>query len=44
MEKSIRNRIAAKLRSIGFTHIAVDMEGYIQGSMNRDIESVAAEK
>ena len=35
MEKPIRDRIVSKLREIGFMHIALDLEGYISGSLNR---------
>jgi pyridinium-3,5-biscarboxylic acid mononucleotide sulfurtransferase len=35
MEKSIRDRIVSKLRELGFMHIALDLEGYISGSLNR---------
>ena len=30
-----RAMIVNGLRSIGFTHVALDLEGYVQGSMNR---------
>ena len=32
-----RKAIVEKLRSIGFEHIALDLEGYISGKMNRSI-------
>ncbi|MBW2201906.1 MAG: ATP-dependent sacrificial sulfur transferase LarE [Deltaproteobacteria bacterium] len=35
MNEEIRDNVILALRKIGFSHIAVDMEGYIQGSMNR---------
>ena len=38
MEKPIRDRIISKLREIGFIHIALDLEGYISGSLNRMIK------
>ena len=34
LDKGIRSAIFGKLRAIGFTHAAVDLEGYRQGSMN----------
>ena len=34
-----RKAIVEKLRSIGFEHIALDLEGYISGKMNRSIET-----
>jgi uncharacterized protein len=37
MEKDIRDRIAAKLKDIGFLHVAVDLEGYVSGSLNRSL-------
>lgn len=37
LREDIRKNIVGKLREIGFSHIAVDLEGYVQGSMNRDI-------
>jgi uncharacterized protein len=35
MNAEIRAEVVRVLRKIGFAHIALDMEGYIQGSMNR---------
>lgn len=37
MDQGIRSTIVAKLRKIGFSYVAVDLEGYGQGRMNRDI-------
>ena len=37
MEQGIRSTIVAKLRKIGFSYVAVDLEGYGQGRMNLDI-------
>jgi uncharacterized protein len=37
VEKTIRDRIVAKLREIGFLHVALDLEGYVSGSMNRAV-------
>jgi uncharacterized protein len=34
-----RRAIVEELRSIGFEHIALDLEGYISGKMNRSIEA-----
>ena len=34
-----RKAIVEKLRRIGFEHIALDLEGYISGKMNRSIET-----
>lgn len=33
----MREKIIKKLKEFGFLHIAVDLEGYVQGSMNRAI-------
>jgi uncharacterized protein len=38
MSPAIRADIVKRLRRIGFRHIAVDLEGYVQGSLNRAIE------
>jgi hypothetical protein len=27
-----------RLKKIGFKHVAIDLEGYVQGSLNRAIE------
>lgn len=37
MEDNLREAILRKFKEIGFFHIAVDMEGYISGSMNRGL-------
>jgi uncharacterized protein len=37
MDQKTRAFIVEKLREIGFFHVAVDLEGYRQGSMNRDL-------
>ena len=39
METGLRERIVEEFRQIGFLHIAVDMEGYITGSLNRALGS-----
>lgn len=36
LDQVVRSTIVRELRRIGFTHVAVDLEGYGQGSMNRD--------
>ena len=33
-----RSLVVDKLRKIGFSHVALDLEGYQQGSMNRDLK------
>lgn len=37
MEKDMREKVIGRLKKLGFTHISVDLEGYVSGSMNRDI-------
>jgi uncharacterized protein len=34
-EESVRENLAKRFRQIGFLHVAVDLEGYQSGSMNR---------
>jgi uncharacterized protein len=36
----VRKAIVERFRKIGYNHIAIDMEGYISGSMNRAIEEI----
>jgi uncharacterized protein len=38
IDQKTRSVIIEKLRKIGFSHVAVDLEGYRQGSMNRALE------
>ncbi|MBW1727768.1 MAG: TIGR00268 family protein, partial [Deltaproteobacteria bacterium] len=37
LDPVVRSSIVKKLREIGFSHVAVDLEGYGQGSMNRTL-------
>jgi uncharacterized protein len=37
IDPKTRSIVVEKLRKIGFSHVAVDLEGYCQGSMNRDL-------
>lgn len=37
IDSKTRSLVVEKLREIGFSHVAVDLEGYMQGSMNRDL-------
>jgi len=37
LNQGVRSSIIEKLREIGFSHVAVDIEGYQQGSMNRSL-------
>jgi uncharacterized protein len=38
IENELRQKILKRFREIGFTHISVDLEGYVSGSMNRELE------
>ena len=38
IEPQMRKIIVEKLRELGFIHIALDLEGYISGSLNRALE------
>jgi len=38
IDPKTRSLVVDKLRKIGFSHVAVDLEGYRQGSMNRDLK------
>jgi uncharacterized protein len=37
MDKDFRNKFIVLLKEIGFQHITLDLEGFISGSMNRDL-------
>jgi len=37
LDKTCRERVVASLRAIGFLHVALDLEGYGQGKMNREL-------
>ena len=37
-EANLRKSIVDKFKEIGFLHVAVDLEGYVTGSMNRALE------
>jgi uncharacterized protein len=39
-EVDLRREVVKKFKEIGFKHIAIDLEGYISGSMNRDLDNV----
>lgn len=38
MEDDLREAIAARFKEIGFVHVALDLEGYVSGSMNRVLD------
>lgn len=35
LNKTNRQKIVEKLKTLGYKHVAIDLEGYIQGSMNK---------
>ena len=37
-EKGLRASLVAKLKALGYDHICLDLEGYVQGSLNRALE------
>jgi uncharacterized protein len=39
VEEGLRKKVVKRFREIGFTYISVDLEGYVPGSMNRDLEN-----
>jgi len=39
LEETMRKSVVSQFKAIGFLHVAVDLEGYVQGSMNRDLEA-----
>ena len=38
VSERMRMAVIGEFRKIGFSHIALDLEGYVQGSMNREIK------
>ena len=38
LKQEVREKIVVQFKRIGFSHVAVDLEGYVQGSMNRDLD------
>ncbi len=42
LHKEMRAEILKRLKQIGFKHVAIDLEGYVQGSLNRAIEGLGA--
>jgi uncharacterized protein len=38
IHRKTRAAIVKELRKIGFAHVAVDLEGYRQGSLNRALD------
>ena len=37
VKDNVRKKVVMEFKRIGFSYIALDLEGYVQGSMNRDI-------
>lgn len=44
MDKVLREKIVERLKQIGFLHIALDLEGYVTGSMNRALNKVTSDE
>jgi uncharacterized protein len=42
MDKALREKIVERFKKIGFLHIALDLEGYVTGSMNRALNKVTS--
>jgi len=40
MDPTIREKVLKRFKEIGFTFVALDLEGYVSGSLNRTIRSV----
>ena len=38
IEEPLRRQIVEHLRGMGFLHVAVDLEGYVSGSLNRALK------
>lgn len=38
LDRELRERIVEKLKGLGFLHVALDLEGYVTGSMNRELK------
>ena len=38
MEPGFRKNLVAELKDLGFKHVTVDLEGYVMGSMNAELE------
>jgi uncharacterized protein len=41
LNKAVRHRISSRLRTLGFTFVALDLDGYCTGSLNRGLEPQA---
>jgi len=37
LKPDVRQKVVKRFKDIGFSHVAADLEGYISGSMNRDL-------
>jgi uncharacterized protein len=35
LEKGLRREVADLLRAVGFDHVSLDLDGYVEGSLNR---------
>jgi uncharacterized protein len=39
MDKAVRRQVGSRLRALGFKFVALDLEGYSTGSLNRGIDT-----
>jgi len=39
LERGLREQVVKRFREIGFHHVSLDLEGYISGKMNRDLNN-----
>lgn len=43
LAEPLRKKIVRRLRKIGYSHVSLDLEGYVQGSLNRSGQSLIGE-
>lgn len=43
LERNLRETVVRDFRTIGFVHVALDLAGYVQGSLNREIMGAQAD-
>jgi len=43
LAEKFRKAVIKKFREIGFTHISLDLEGYVSGKMNRELENLESQ-
>jgi pyridinium-3,5-biscarboxylic acid mononucleotide sulfurtransferase len=44
LQPALRTEILQRLKTIGYNHVAVDLEGYVQGSLNRSLAGKKVEE